>query len=150
MHELPFVQSVISRVLACAAERGAVRVLAVSLTVGEVSGYVPESIQMYFDIAARGTPCEGAALRIKRFRPLMRCEACGKLFDMRPTSFDCPACGGAGSLYQAEIAPCIDELELEIAENEGEINHEGNDTRARDGSDTYGERPAGRGDARGL
>lgn len=148
MHELPFVQAVIKKASACAREHGAARVLSVSLVVGEGSGYVPESIQMYFDVASAGTPCARARLNIRRVKPLMRCAACGKEFERRPFSFDCPDCGGEGSPTDTGQELYIEEIELTTTE--GEESNEGNDTRAGDGSDTHGERPAGRGDARGL
>ncbi len=149
MHELPFVQAVINKASACAAERGPARVLSVSLVVGEGSGYVPESVQMYFDIASAGTPCEGARLNIRRVKPLMRCAACGLEFERRPFTFDCPECGGEGNPTDTGRELFIEEIELATTEGEEEFN-EGNDTRAGDGGDTHGERPAGRGDARGL
>jgi hydrogenase nickel incorporation protein HypA/HybF len=147
LHELPLVRSIIEKAAGHARLRNADRVSSISLVVGEGSGYVPESIRMYFDIAAAGTPCEGAALKIRRVKPLMKCSACGRLFERRPLSFDCPDCGSEGNPTETGRELYIEELEVEIPSDKGENQHEGNDTRARDGSDTDGERQAGGGHA---
>ena len=44
-------------------KRGKVR--RIDLVVGEDSGFIGESIQMYFDVVAEGTLCEGAQLSSK-------------------------------------------------------------------------------------
>lgn len=131
MHELPLVQSIISKASAHAQEHGALAVKYISLVVGDGTGYVPESIQMYFDIAAAGTPCAGARLAITRVKPLMRCAACGKLFERKPFSFACPDCGGEGSPTETGKELYIDEIEILI--DKGETTNEGNDTGACDG-----------------
>jgi hydrogenase nickel incorporation protein HypA/HybF len=68
----------------------------ISLVVGETSGILPESIQMYFDIIAKGTMCEGAILSIKRVKAKLKCQDCGNEFERKPYSFECPKCGGPG------------------------------------------------------
>lgn len=146
MHEYPFVRSVIETVSASAVENRAVRVKAIRLVVGDGSGYVPESIQMYFDMLSKGTVCEGAEIIVRRVKPVMRCESCGREFEREPFSFDCPVCGGLGSPTETGKELYIDEME--IITDEGEGTDAGNDTGAGDAADTGRERPPGRGDAR--
>ena len=79
MHEGPVTEEIIR--IACeaaAAQQG--RVTAISLVVGEDSGFIGESIQMYFDVMSEGTVCEGAVLHLECVKPKLRCTRCGQLF----------------------------------------------------------------------
>jgi len=82
--------------------------------VGEDSGFVGESLQMYFDVLAEGTPCEGAKLEIKGVRPQLSCRKCGRHFIRKPFSFDCPYCGGEGEPTSIGKEFYIESLELEV------------------------------------
>jgi hydrogenase nickel incorporation protein HypA/HybF len=134
LHELPLVQSIIKKASDHALEHHAQAVKSISLVVGDGTGYVPESIQMYFDIAAEGTICAGAALTVRRVTPLMKCSGCGKLFERKPFSFDCPDCASSGSPTETGQELYIEDIEIFI--NEGDKVHEGNDTSAGDGGNT--------------
>ncbi|MDR1815417.1 MAG: hydrogenase maturation nickel metallochaperone HypA [Clostridiales Family XIII bacterium] len=96
MHEYPITQRIVDIATRHGQDAGASRVSRIALVVGERSGYIPESIRMYFDILAKGTLCEGAALDVTAVKPLLRCLACGLEFERRPYSFACPACGADG------------------------------------------------------
>lgn len=137
MHELPLVQSVIAKASEHARLNGGRRVKSISMVVGDGSGYVPDSIRMYFDIAAAGTACQGATLSIRRVKPLMRCEACGKEYARKPFTFDCPHCGGEGS--PTEIGKELYIEEIEIDTDEGNGGNEENDSHPGDGGDPVGE-----------
>ena len=95
MHEYPVTVRLVEIAEDAARQHGG-RVRGIDLVVGEDSGFVGESIQMYFDVVAEGTLCEGATLRIHGVRAKLRCEQCGAYFLRRPFSFTCPACGGEG------------------------------------------------------
>lgn len=141
MHELPLVQSIIGKATEHARLHGGCSVKSISLVVGDGTGYVPDSIQLYFDIAAAGTMCEGAALLVRRVKPRMRCSACGKDFERRPFTFDCPDCGGEGSPTDVGRELYIEDIEISICE--GDKDDERNDPGARDGGCADGERPPG-------
>ena len=113
MHEYPITQSIIEIAERQGREAGAARVTRISLVVGERSGYIPESIRMYFDIIARGTLCEGAALDIKAVKPLLRCPACGAEYERAPYSFACPTCGADGEPTETGKEFYIEEIEVE-------------------------------------
>jgi hydrogenase nickel incorporation protein HypA/HybF len=146
MHEYPFVQSVIQTACAHALENRAQSVKAIRLVVGDGTGYVPESMQMYFDILSRGTLCEGARIEIRRVKPLMRCEACGREFERTPFSFVCPDCGALGSPTEVGKELYLEEIEIITDEGE-EPQDEGNAAPESDGGSDGRERPAGGGDA---
>jgi hydrogenase nickel incorporation protein HypA/HybF len=97
MHEYPITESIIKIAEKHGKASRASRIESITLVVGDRSGFIGESIRMYFDIIAVGTLCEGAALVIKPVRSKLRCPACGELFYRKPMSFACPACGADGA-----------------------------------------------------
>lgn len=98
MHEYPITLEIIDIASRKARESGSRRVAEIRLVMGDNCGFLPESIEMYFDIIAEGGPCEGAKLAIERVEPKLRCRLCGDLFVRKPFEFSCPrpGCGGNG------------------------------------------------------
>jgi len=96
MHEFPVTEQIVKIAEKHGREARASKIESITLVVGERSGYISESIRMYFDIIAKDTICEGAQLEIKAIRPKLRCTACHTLFERRPMRFDCPVCGADG------------------------------------------------------
>lgn len=97
MHEYPITQRIIEIVEDYAKQNGALSVEQINLVVGDYSGYVASSIELYFDIIAEGSICQHAILNIERVLPKFRCNSCGELFLREPFSFRCPICKGEGS-----------------------------------------------------
>jgi hydrogenase nickel incorporation protein HypA/HybF len=81
--------------------------------VGDYSGFIGESIQMYFDVISEGTLCEGAKVNIERVKPKLQCSQCGTYFERKPFSFACPACGGEGRPTEIGKEFYIDSIEVE-------------------------------------
>ncbi len=74
MHELSITQSIVDVV----AERTTGRtVVAVQVRVGRLSGVVPDAMAFCFEIAATGTPVEGARLDIEEIDGRIACHTCG-------------------------------------------------------------------------
>jgi hydrogenase nickel incorporation protein HypA/HybF len=96
MHELPITEQIIKIALKHAENVSASKIEKIILVVGERSGFVGDSIQMYFDAIAKNTLCEGAELHIKSVKPKLRCRSCGILFHRVPFTFQCTKCGGDG------------------------------------------------------
>lgn len=96
MHEYPITLEIIGIAEEYARKNGAQSITKINLVVGDLSGFIGDSIQMYFDIIAAGTLAEGAVLEIERVRPRLRCSGCGNLFERRRFSFACPKCGQDG------------------------------------------------------
>jgi len=112
MHELPITQQIVKMATERGLEAGASKVERIRLVVGERSGYISESIQMYFDIISEGTLCEGALLEIEAVRPKLKCPACGTIFVRKPMRFDCPACGTDGEPTDIGREFYIDSIEI--------------------------------------
>ena len=117
MHEYPVTLEIVRIAEKTAREKGGL-VKAIHLVVGEDSGFIGESIQMYFDVISEGTLCEGARLTIRDIKPKMRCDRCGALFERKRFSFTCPRCGGDGSPTEIGKEFYIESVDLEIENNE--------------------------------
>lgn len=99
MHELAVAQAIVA-----AAERHAEGrpVTVVRVKVGRLRQVVPEYLDFYFEVAAKETPCEGAALEWERVPSLLRCGTCRAEWDPAPpparngdelvVRFRCPEC----------------------------------------------------------
>ncbi len=113
MHEYPITEHIVHMAEEHCRKAGAGKVVRIDLVVGDYSGYVPESIRMYFDLIAEGSLCEGAALGITRIKPQLRCPACGTLFHRQPMSFACPECGADGEPTEIGKEFYIESIEVE-------------------------------------
>ena len=113
MHEFPITEQIIKIAEEEARKANASRVAKITLVVGDYSGFIGESIQMYFDIISKGTLCDGAVIEIQRVKPKLQCSACGAYFERRPMSFECPECGGEGEPTEIGKEFYIDSIEVE-------------------------------------
>lgn len=98
MHEYAITKAVVDMTVAEAVKMGGCNIDKIYLVVGELSGIMDESVQMYFDVIAEDTLAQGATLIFKKIEMEFYCEKC-KLHYKKPKSgFDCPRCGESGNL----------------------------------------------------
>ena len=74
MHEMGITQSIVAIVSEQAAGR---KVTRVTLEIGKLTAIMPDAIAFCFDIVARGSPLDGAALDIVQVPGRARCLDCG-------------------------------------------------------------------------
>ncbi len=82
MHELGITRSVVA---ICAESSGGEAVKRVTLEIGKLSAILPDAVRFCFDICAKGTVVEGAALEILEIPGKALCTECGgeiELFDL--------------------------------------------------------------------
>jgi hydrogenase nickel incorporation protein HypA/HybF len=96
MHEYAVTKEIIRIAEEACQREHAESVAEINLTMGEECGYLPECIELYFDLIASDSLCAKAKLNFSTIQPKLRCENCGELFVRRPFSFECPLCGGQG------------------------------------------------------
>jgi hydrogenase nickel incorporation protein HypA/HybF len=112
VHELSISSAIVDTVVKHADGR---RVTVVNLTVGALRQVVPDSLEFYFEIVARGTVCEGARLEHELVPARARCRECEHEWELELLAFRCPACGAAAAQVVGG-----DELEVESIDVEEE------------------------------
>jgi hydrogenase nickel incorporation protein HypA/HybF len=113
MHELTITQSILKIVTDHAERAEAKRVTAINLVVGELTGFVDDSIQFYFDLLSRGTLVEGAKLDIRRVPARFKCRSCGEEFAMQDSSWICPNCSAIGGDVLQGREFLVESIEIE-------------------------------------
>jgi len=93
MHELGITENIVNITLAKADEAQAAKVLKINLVIGELSGFVADCIQFYFDTLSKDTITQGAALHFETVSPELRCRNCSAVFAPQDTVWSCPRCG---------------------------------------------------------
>lgn len=112
MHELPIVTRLLDGVEAHARERGAARVVAVNLAVGEKAGLVDDSLRFYFDMLTPGTVADGARLNVRLTPMRFRCAGCVSEYSPSGADFGCPECGAVGQVVDEATDLRIESIEM--------------------------------------
>ena len=116
MHEYGLTKQIVKIVNDTACKHNALRVTAAWLVIGENTAIIPESVQMYFDMIALGTPAQGAKLHLRTVKAQMHCPACNKNFYRPRFSFACPDCGTLGNPTDIGNEFFVERVELEDGE----------------------------------
>jgi hydrogenase nickel incorporation protein HypA/HybF len=112
MHELSIAMSLVDAACDEAVRLGNVRVAALHLRLGALSGVVREALEFSFDLAAEGTAIVGARLEVEETPVVVFCPACRAERELPGLqSFRCPFCGG-------ETAEVVSGRELELVSME--------------------------------
>ncbi|PWH14119.1 MAG: hydrogenase maturation nickel metallochaperone HypA [Ardenticatenia bacterium] len=94
MHELAITENILALALEAAQKANARHITAIHLVIGDLSSFVDESVQFYFDLLSQGTIAEGAVLHFRREHAMATCRACGHRFQVNPPLVPiCPNCG---------------------------------------------------------
>ncbi len=94
MHEMSLAMNIVELVSEKAQAAGALKVTAIELEVGRLSGLMAEALAFCFEAAARNTPAEGAELLIREIDGLGNCLGCGHSFAVDSLLCQCPQCDG--------------------------------------------------------
>ncbi len=113
MHEYPITEQIIKIAETHCKEAHGEKVRKVNLVIGDYSGYVGDSVQMYFDIISEGTMCQDAEVEITHVKPKLKCPACGTLFEKKLLDFSCPKCGTDGGPTDIGKEFYIESIEVE-------------------------------------
>ncbi|MEM4724957.1 MAG: hydrogenase maturation nickel metallochaperone HypA [Candidatus Hadarchaeum sp.] len=113
MHELSITQHMLNIVVDHAQRAGAKRVIAIHLVVGELTGFIDDSIQFYFDMLSPDTIAAGATLNIRRVSAHLRCRVCGAEFAPKDSNWLCPQCSAVGGDVLAGREFLIESIEIQ-------------------------------------
>jgi hydrogenase nickel incorporation protein HypA/HybF len=113
VHESSITESILKIVLEKALEFDAKRVLKIHLAVGEMTGFIGDSIHFYFDRYSKGTIAEGACLYIRYIKPEFKCVNCGNLFQRTDNEIRCPLCNGEGDPTKIGQEFFIENIEIQ-------------------------------------
>ena len=114
MHEYAITKQIITLCEEYGENNSAKSVTKINLVVGEGSGYIAESIKMYFDIIAKDTICENAEIVIDKIIPMLKCTSCETFFERLPFSFSCTLCGSQGVPTEIGREFYIKSIEIEV------------------------------------
>jgi hydrogenase nickel incorporation protein HypA/HybF len=94
MHELSIMSNVLDIVVQHASQNSARKVTKIHLLVGELSDYIPEWMQTYFDFVSKDTIAENAELVVEMVKASLKCDDCGNEFNFNKNDwqFSCPQC----------------------------------------------------------
>lgn len=109
MHELSITESILEIALRHAAGR---RVASVHLIIGELSSYVDESIQLFWEELTHDTPAEGATLQFAREAGEFLCLDCRQRFPVRTPDFICPNCQSPSAIPASGKDCYVDSIEV--------------------------------------
>ena len=113
MHELSITQSILDIAVRAAAEQGASRIKVIKLRMGPFSGIVPECVQMYLDVLAKGTLAEGALVTARIVPLKIRCNDCGQESEITRDHIACPCCGSVNLKTLSGKEFMVESLEVE-------------------------------------
>ncbi len=113
MHELSITQNIVDIVVEHATRAKAERVTAIHLVIGNLTGFVDESIQFCFDMLSPGTIAAGARVGIQRVPARVRCRACAQEFEPEGLNWACPQCTAVGGEVLRGRELQVDSIEIQ-------------------------------------
>jgi len=113
MHELAITQGLVDLVLDHAKRAGAKKVLKINVVAGELSGYVDECMQFYYEQLSKGTIAEEARLSFKRIPTQGRCRECNKEFVIADMNWICPDCNSSNVQLVKGMELFVESIEVD-------------------------------------
>ncbi|MCZ2148599.1 MAG: hydrogenase maturation nickel metallochaperone HypA [Bryobacterales bacterium] len=115
MHELSIAHGLVEAASEAAREAGAVKVNEVRVRIGALSGVVASALLFCYDIAAAGTPLQGARLLITELPVVVYCPHCEAEVELPSIQlFCCPVCDTPAAAIRQGREMEIESLEIEV------------------------------------
>jgi len=93
VHETALMRNLLAIVDRAAHDEGGSPVRVIHLKIGEMAGVSEDALRFAFDVMARGTRAEGAALEIQKVPLIIGCKKCSARSHPDNFVFMCPGCG---------------------------------------------------------
>ena len=113
MHELSITQNVLEIVLRHADSSAATQITDIYLVIGQLSSFVDEAVQFYWNIIAEGTIAQDATLHFERIQAQMLGQECGHDYQLSGSEFICPSCQSTNVTVTAGREFYVDSIEVE-------------------------------------
>ncbi len=113
MHELGITQSIVDIAIKTAREQNAIKVLSVSVEIGELSGVVADAVEFCFEACIQETFLQGCRLIIEQIPGRALCDECGAEVNIDNMTFACSECGSYALQRTQGEELNIKELEIE-------------------------------------
>lgn len=113
MHELSLVASLFEIIERQTREHRAAKIIGVRVSVGRMSGIVPELLESAFEAYKKGTRAETAKLEIVIVPVKSRCRRCRRVFRPDTDAFHCPHCGSDRWTMIEGTDIVLDKIEIE-------------------------------------
>ena len=121
MHELGMITSVMEAVRDASRDAGAIKVLSVSLSVGEMTQAIEECLVFAYDaLAEQDDFFKDSKLNLTMVAPRSRCLECGAEYDHDRFHMFCPECGSFATELIAGRDLSIDSIEIETPDDDDE------------------------------
>ncbi len=94
MHELSVIQSILDIVIDYANKYNVKKVTKINLEIGELSGFLPDWMQTYYEFVSKDSIASDAKLVITNVPAKLKCQECEKEFGVKreKLEFTCPSC----------------------------------------------------------
>ena len=113
MHELAVTESLLKISLEHAEKASAKRVIDLHIVIGDLASMVDDSIQFYWDVIAKDTIAERAALHFKRVPAELQCMTCSEKYSPADGELICPKCHHAGAKIIAGEEFFLESIDVE-------------------------------------
>lgn len=112
MHEYSVVQSLLGRVRESLSAYDVVRIRALRVRIGALSGVDSELLRTAYDLCAPGSCCDGARLEIEHVPVRWRCPSCERDGE-EGQSLTCRSCGAALALAAGDEI-VLEKIDVEV------------------------------------
>jgi hydrogenase nickel incorporation protein HypA/HybF len=113
MHEFAITENILSIVLEKAREVKARKVIKVDLLVGRLTGYVPECIQLQFNVLSHNTEAAGASLTFHQPPAKLHCRRCNFDYTTDSLNLMCPECHTLEIDILSGSELCVESMDVE-------------------------------------
>lgn len=93
MHEVGIMEGALDMARQLMEKNGGSRLMRLHMTIGSLSGVVPEALQFAFRALQDSYAAQDAALNVTWVEALCRCDACRADFSFTEHGYICPGCG---------------------------------------------------------
>ncbi|HIE05837.1 MAG TPA: hydrogenase maturation nickel metallochaperone HypA [bacterium (Candidatus Stahlbacteria)] len=117
MHELSVTESILRIVLKQIDRSSCHKIKEVGIVIGQMSSFIPDCIEYYFNFLSRGTAAEGANLKFNIIKPSILCRHCDQEMEIDDPFMTCPVCGNADTRLVSGRECYVEYIEVDDEED---------------------------------